>query len=215
MTKKSPLKKNDPCPCGSGNKYRDCCFDKPNNKFEHWKANAEIILSGYQRKDDLIKVFFNTLDYVDKNDWGGACHATSAVLYVLLSELGFEPILCVGEAKYEQGFFDHSWIEIDGRVFDVAVYLSMEFSKVSPPVINGYNIDTLQPSNIEYGVSGYGLDRDANRLFQVSFNQYMNDFPNFPGGLWGVVNHLALKMSLKFNIPQLKRKYTHTQWTKK
>ena len=31
MSKKARVGRNDPCPCGSGKKYKNCCLDKDLN----------------------------------------------------------------------------------------------------------------------------------------------------------------------------------------
>jgi hypothetical protein len=43
----------------------------------------------------------------------------------------------------------------------------------------------------------------------------MKGFQDYQNGLWGVVQDLGLKMSLKLDISQLEQKYSETKWTVK
>jgi hypothetical protein len=73
----------------------------------------------------LKKTFFNVLAYIDENDWQGACHATTAILFVLLREQGIAATPYVGEVSKAPIVFDHSWIEVDSEVCDAAVMNSL------------------------------------------------------------------------------------------
>lgn len=44
MAKKKP-ERNDPCPCGSGKKYKNCCQDKENNSFKSKLGILGIVLA--------------------------------------------------------------------------------------------------------------------------------------------------------------------------
>jgi len=45
----------------------------------------------------LEDIYESMLDYVVNNNFTGACHSTSATMYILLSELGLNPKLKIGE----------------------------------------------------------------------------------------------------------------------
>lgn len=40
--------RNNPCPCGSGKKYKKCCIDRPTSQFE-----TERSLSGFRMYEDV------------------------------------------------------------------------------------------------------------------------------------------------------------------
>jgi hypothetical protein len=44
------VKRNDPCPCGSGKKYKDCCYQKMYKEISSEKVNVKLTL------DDNSKV---------------------------------------------------------------------------------------------------------------------------------------------------------------
>ncbi|WP_046058657.1 lasso peptide biosynthesis protein [Clostridium sp. IBUN13A] len=137
--------------------------------------------------------------------WVGACHATSSVLFVALSELGYNPILCIGEVRYKEILFDHSWIELDGKIIDLALSMALKDVDVSAPIVLDKDLSTLQKYEGQYGVTdGNGLDFEANSIMKNSFLDYMNGFPGLKNGLWDVVNII---LDGKQNIDKLRIKY--------
>lgn len=108
-------------------------------------------------------VYLSLLHYVEDVRLGGACHSTSAILHILLSEKGIQSVIRIGEVYSTEYRFDHSWIEIQGEIFDIAVgYPSEGGIKLSGPVFDGIDLHTLQPTALAYGcgLEG-GLDEDA------------------------------------------------------
>lgn len=48
--------------------------------------------------EDIGNVLANMYRYMERKQWRGVCHASCAALYVCLSEIGYKPKLCIGEA---------------------------------------------------------------------------------------------------------------------
>ena len=69
----------------------------------------------------IKKTFFSVLKYIHKNNWTGACHATSSIMFLLLKEQGIDVNLYIGEVARESIIFDHSWLELDGKPIDAAI----------------------------------------------------------------------------------------------
>ena len=69
----------------------------------------------------LKKKFFNLLAYIQENDWAGACHATTAIMFVLLHEQGIPSAPCIVVVSKDHIVFDHSWIEVNSKICDAAV----------------------------------------------------------------------------------------------
>ena len=208
--------RNDPCPCGSGTKYKNCCLNNNNslNRLEKWKTNALQILTDSPNNESIRLIFFKTLEFIERKNWVGAGHAVSAVLYVLYSEAGLNPSLWVGEVESERGFFDHAWIELNGKIFDVAIYKNLDNGMVFSPVINGYDIDTLEITKCNYGIrSGVGMDSSVEMIVNTPFNIYMSGFQEHKNGLWGIVDDLGKECSLNIDIKRLKEKYSDTKWS--
>ena len=86
--------RNDPCPCGSGKKYKNCCLRKETMSIPD-RIKQAVKESGYN--EDIGNVLANMYRYMERKQWWGACHASCAALYVCLSEIGYKPKLCIGE----------------------------------------------------------------------------------------------------------------------
>lgn len=194
--------RNDPCPCGSGKKYKKCCLLK-----ESMSTNSLLRMAvhdaGYS--NSLADVLCNLNDYMQRKRWWGACHASSSALYVALSELGYQPILCIGELMGEGLYFDHSWIELDGRILDMAISMTLlGGASVSDPIFFGKNVRSGLMPMLKYGVPGRGIEGETLLVINTPFSEYMDKYPVEENGLWGVVQVL---LGYTIDIPMLRKKY--------
>lgn len=200
--------RNDPCPCGSGKKYKKCCLNQYGGVENFPFIIGVVRNNGYDEalSDVLCKLL---LRMQSGNRWAGACHATSAVLYVSLKELGLNPRLCVGEA--DAGFlFDHSWIQLDGKVIDLAISIPLTGQPVSAPIILDQNIQSGKKYSVVYGTDrGRGLDPEARNIIEMPFGSYMDNYPEAIDGLWSVVNSIVPKPR---DIGVLRKKYADVNW---
>ena len=206
--------RNDPCPCGSGKKYKHCCLNKSgtyikNGADEETAIRYIVKEKGYD--ENIANVLCNLMHYMNEQQWIGACHATTAVMYVALSEIGFLPKACVGEVWDEViGVFDHSWIELDNKIIDLACSMTLLGGQpVNAPVIFDVDSYTGEKYELEYGIYYTGLDSDAEHIMNTGFCDYMDAFPVCKNGLWDVV---SIILNRKMNIPDLRLKYQNTQW---
>lgn len=198
--------RNDPCPCGSGKKYKKCCMN--NDSTTNLLQAIESAFQAEHYETDISIVVTNLFRYMKKKNWIGACHATSSVLYVALSELGYSPRLCYGEIEYgTPKTADHSWVELNGKIIDLACSMTLKGgTAISNPVILGYDVITRSFPNIRYGISdGHGLDMQTRMIANMSFTEYMDMFPDEKDGLWGVLLHILPTASLE--IDAMRKKY--------
>lgn len=79
-----------------------------------------------EQKNLFIQFCDNLLSFMRKNNWYGACHATTAMMYAFAKKIGIDATPCIGECE-QKGFqpFDHSWLVIDDKIYDLAI--SMPF----------------------------------------------------------------------------------------
>lgn len=178
-----------------------------------WKASAEKIrapdLAGYR----VCTTFCGILNFIHEQAWQGACHASSAVFYVLLKEQGVDPILCRGMVEKNGIFFNHSWIEIEGRVYDAAISNTVSRKFDCPPVFAGIDLATQHDTRLVYGVQAVrGSDEIAVFVRDRGFNAYMNAFPHHNHGLWGVAKDAGKRIGVRVNIAKLKAAYSDTTW---
>ncbi len=194
--------RNDPCPCGSGKKYKQCCLLKESKSVPTLIREA-VEEAGY--KEDFTEVLCNLYSYMQKMQWWGACHASCSALYVALSELGYNPTICIGEVIGPNLYFDHSWLKLDGEILDMAICMTLlGGAAISDPVLFGKDIRTGTPPILKYGVPGRGIEGESLIVTELPFDVYMDKFPNEKDGLWGVVRKL---LGHDINIDELRKKY--------
>ncbi len=157
-------------------------------------AAAHRHLSDLPEGDRILRVLDGIHSFVHENNWQGACHATTACGFVLLGAQGIASSPCLGEVVVRDELvvaFDHSWLEIGGKVFDVAITNPLEPSPAFAAVIGGRHIDTGEATTLHYGaVSGQPQWADAQRVARMTIGEYMDGFPE-RDGLWSVARAIA------------------------
>jgi hypothetical protein len=197
--------RNDLCPCGSGKKYKKCCLDV---RFPKWRNNAKRILADDVLSDKIQSIFFGMLEYIqDTPDTKGFCYASASVFYVLFRELGLPVEIYIGQVEYDNGaLFDHSWVEIDGEIYDAAVVLPLIEEIAKSPVFKGFDLDTCIKQEAIYGYGSVdNLDTVANAILNTPITEYMNEYPKSENGLWDVAAQLAVKAGFNITFSACKR----------
>lgn len=166
----------------------------------------------HEHKSKIHNTFFVISNYFKKNPQAGACHLISGILHVLLKEQGIENDLCIGEVTYKKSkTFTHSWIEIDGKVFDIAIQLTLQF-EVNPPVYASYDLYTKNIVERVYGTNNpAGFDQMGKIVFESSFVTYMSGFPQFEEGAWQLIKIIGKDLLLEFDLKELPKRYANTQ----
>ncbi|MDX6770669.1 MAG: lasso peptide biosynthesis protein [Elusimicrobiota bacterium] len=171
------------------------------------------ILKGHPHSLTITKTLTAILRYIDKARWSGACHASSAVVFILLREQGVGVSLCLGEAQLGNVVFNHSWTELDGEVFDVSIVQTLEDEYLSAPVVMGRNVETGRQTEVQYGVhSGQPDDPPTAMLRKTSFVDFLDGFPGHPFGLWGLAVDLSAPIGLQLDVAELREKYADSRW---
>lgn len=209
--------RNDVCQCGSGKKYKKCCINKSgDDEIKEWKSNSiesfkENIFNNEQQKH-IQDAFFGVLKFIKDTDWKGSCHASSAVLYILLREYRFCPDLIIGEVYSEElkKTFDHSWIELDGKIFDAAIYNTLSNLYFKEPVFNSIDLGSNTTSNLKYGVVNAKIGFEAKSALNMNFKDYMDGFP-YRNGLWGIVEDISFKIGKPIYMKENKDRYNQTK----
>lgn len=209
--------RNDMCFCGSGKKYKKCCMVKVQNPQIMWKENFDKIDINIEKKEELKTVMFDTYDFISKNNWQGACHAMSAIQYILLNELGVSSKLCIGVVGKYPYKFDHSWIEIDNKIYDITIENGLQGIQVSKPIIASINVESLNSMDVIYGVNEK-LDYPANVIKDMSITEYLDGFDSDPEGgglstfvkegIWNLIIKFANNVNLKLDKEYLREKYS-------
>lgn len=147
----------------------------------HALEHAKAIADGLPDGDKLYAAFEPMLRFVvlSESPYLGGCHDTSAVLYMQLRQVGLQEAnvaLCIGEVKASGSRFDHSWLEVRGQVFDVAIcapHMSGGFA--GGPVFAGMDLTTNKPTQAKFGVESEDtLDEDAACVYDMNLSQYLD-----------------------------------------
>ncbi|MFS0562758.1 hypothetical protein AB1K91_18745 [Terribacillus sp. 179-K 1B1 HS] len=178
-----------------------------------YRISAEGIPFEHEQKKKIFETFFAVSDYYKKHPNPGACHLISSIFHVLLTEQDIKNELCIGEVKTGSQYFDHSWIEISGKVFDISIQLTLDGSR-NAPIYAGYDLLTNEMPVRIYGTqSPTGFDRDAKQLIKTPFVRYMDRYPDFKEGAWKIVKVVGKELRLKLDIPMLRQRYTNMERT--
>jgi hypothetical protein len=135
----------------------------------------------------------------------------------LLVAQGLKPTLCLGEVFSSDGFyFDHSWVELEGEIYDSAISKTLIHGIGFSPVYRGIDLSTKQPTLLAYGKpSGQGYDESASWIRKTGVAEYMNMFSNHPDGLCGIAKAVAKDMNLRITLESLKDSSLKLAWTER
>lgn len=179
--------------------------------------NLEKAVGAVPNNEVIKKIYTSILEFTVVTDWKGSCHESSAVIHILLNEFGIANTWCIGEALVDHGFFDHSWIEIDNSVYDIAVYKALNEKLRNGPVINGIDIITNKRTTTAYGVTSGLAEHQTTRTFKniPNLGQYLLHSPMHPKlGAWMLIDYI-LKNTFKktVDLPALIARYNSRYYT--
>ncbi len=173
-----------------------------------WLSPIENIAKSKDQKH-IAKIFVPVLSWMYNHNYHGACHDTSAAMYIVLSELNLNVTLCIGEVKTGDQYFDHSWIEVGGLIYDVAVCLPLPGQPAFPPVFASINLETKKEPTLLYGMtSPVGLDDIAQKTALITLGEYANNTPFDAINLWDLVKIFGKSAGLKINKEVVRQKYS-------
>ncbi|MEQ8261206.1 MAG: hypothetical protein RH947_13000 [Alcanivorax sp.] len=186
------------------------------NDLRAWKKNAQLLITSTPEGYKTHKAYIAMLEYIHKKDWSGACHSTSAIMVSILRSQGVSAEPFLGECRAQSFYFDHSWVEVDANVFDIAISKTLIKGIQFPPVYRGLDLGTMSPSHVNYGVqSGNGYDRNAARIKAVPLVDYMDAFPGHPYGLFGLAEELTKSMGKRISKVKLRKSCLNLVWRDK
>ncbi len=197
---------NEPCPCGSGKKYKRCCRDKSVDIWTLWHKNAAQIAQDEGLDNQLAEIFCTLLKFISNYNWMGACHGTSAILYVIFRELGYEPKLCTGVISAGFWMSGHSWVELDGKVYDVSCYFPTAAIAQMMPVFHGRELDVMRDTPTQYGVSDAPHAKDVEMVISATVSQVMAADHEELGNanLWQVLASVCMEAKVPIPIIDIK-----------
>ena len=205
--------RNDPCPCGSGKKYKKCCMNVTPSTLSATDAIEKMIAeSGYP--ENVTEVLLNLFRYLFIKRLQGACYAFNSVLYIALSELGYNPQLCYGEVGNNRNTINHCWVELNGTVIDAAYHISLlhrlqEQQQTFTPVVKVEDIERLKQPSEQFGITVRGLDSVSMQFANEPFSKYMDNYQLEKNGLWGVLAKIMPNENVDIDV--LRKKYANVE----
>lgn len=141
---------------------------------------ANAITATIPNGEAVLARFAELLKFVVESDYCGGCHDSSAVLHMILAEAGIPSTLCIGEVGVGGFFFDHSWVEIDGLIYDAAVCMPHPDGEiVGGPVFGSIDLETELQSHLHFGAeSGEGLGDAAQPALRLDLQGYSSVQPD-------------------------------------
>ncbi|AMO19763.1 hypothetical protein [Flavobacterium columnare] len=175
----------------------------------HWKENLINALENFDQSEKIELIFTEFLEITYKLDWKGACHESTSVIHILLNELGINNNWKIGEVFGNECLFDHSWIEIDNKIFDIAITKTLFEKARNAPIINDIDINKNCIHNIEYGIkSGQELSPETQFVMNIDLSDYLSNSPINPTyGTWAIILDIGKKLNLNLDIKLLIKKY--------
>lgn len=180
------------------------------NEVQRWLSQAEQSALALLNGQQLFEAYKTLLWLTFSRGWQGACHDTSAVLYIVLSEMGLSPTLLIGEVRGPNFIFDHSWVEFENNIFDVAVGFPSEGGgDAGPSVFASLDLRTGRTTELEYGIrSDYCLDKIGQSVSIKNLEEYSEH--QDPGAtVWDITAEVGGNMGLEFRKSDLRSKYGH------
>ncbi|CRM08121.1 Prophage CP4-57 integrase [Pseudomonas sp. 31 R 17] len=122
------------------------------------------------------------------------------------------PELVIGEVMSTLGTFDHSWVEVDGKIFDIAVSLPDKGGvDVGPPIFSNLDLDSAQPTQLRYGVrTTIGLHEHGLKIAHKTLDEY-SKMQNPNGAVWDLTSLIADLCGFSLDTDYLKREYGHVR----
>lgn len=163
--------------------------------------------------DDIFIDFYN--DMLKGDLIKGGCHFLSSILFILLSEAGINSKLCLGNVQKDGQIFSHSWIEVNDRIFDIAI------SDTNNPTLNNLgvifnDIDsyTYEKTCIQYGVLPNSdlVDQTGKSIEGMTIGKYFMNCPNGKNFVWEYIINFYKRRKKFLNTGRLKEKYYEKSW---
>jgi hypothetical protein len=180
------------------------------------QLTAETIdwaMRDHPQREVTAKVFYGLCRFMNAWEVNGGCHVLSMMAYVLLREVGVDSTLNAGWARAPWGAFTHSWTELDGRPFDIAISRPNLHRRElrSPAVVYGVEVGSRNPTRITYGVPGPALDEETFRIATGTVSSWANRAP-IPDWPWDRLVEVGAEMGLTLSREGLRAAHSKAPW---
>ena len=146
-----------------------------------------LIQDAMKDKDDkMTSVFVRIYNRLHERKCYSSALSTSITLQLALKKLGYDSLLILGTVAYQNVSYPHIWLEIDQRIYDLAIHLDTQHQpvllnndiKVEPPQINiSYNDAKIDYSAFQ--LADTYIMSDLKRLVGKKYSEYIDNAPQF------------------------------------
>ena len=156
----------------------------------------------------LVKIF----DMICDNKEDDGCLSDSVALLVVLRTLGYDAKLCYGLCTSPEGLdFYHAWLEMDGRILDMAIYGNAHFSPfwLDDRSIGPYVFENYDDTRVKYYNRRFDEDWNQCQLYTVirmrSLKAYIDNAPN--DCMWKLIFELLGEVNSRSRRKKLEKYY--------
>lgn len=146
----------------------------------------------------------------------GASYLITAIGHILLAEQRIPSTPCMGLVGHRNGRFDHSWLEMKGAIYDLAIEYPRDARAKQPMVVAGLHLDGTRPE-ILYGLDPKPFETpphpDGDEARTRSLSQYIDTVSSLGAPVWSMLAELGSGRNLQLDAEQLRKKYAKTPWT--
>jgi len=175
-----------------------------------WQKNIDTLKTGLTQGVKIAEIYSVILKWIYENEYRGGCHDTSVAMYIVLQESNIDCDLFFGEVKTENQYFDHSWVEINMKIYDASICMPLLGGKWHPPVFSSYCLENNILSSLVYGASsGKGFDDTGQFVSSVNLSAYSQSHTENPNKVWELAKLFGKEAGIKLNIGKLKKQYGH------
>lgn len=131
-----------------------------------------------EQEGQLLNFCESLYGFMKRKMWYGACHVTTAMMFAFAKKIGIEANACIGECEQE-GYdpFDHSWLLIEGKIYDLAIAMPFELDMAKGPVYGSIDSRTGSEVDMRYGIKFLGLGPQAELAYEHNIYDYLKGSP--------------------------------------
>ena len=161
--------------------------------------------------DKLSSAVVRMFNRLEERHCYASAMSTSITLFLAMKFVGVEPRLILGTVQYQGLSYPHAWIELDGKIFDLATYQDIKHQ----PVLKERNLKLINPQiNISYEdaskeICYYPFQfgdtwpmANMKRLVGKTFEAYAEEAPMFD--IWADACYILEESEIPENVDFLK-----------
>jgi len=172
--------------------------------------NKVAVSSPKEHKTKIAYSFI--LNWVHENDYKGACHDISVVLFLVLSEIGYDCDIVIGEIKLETGAVtDHSWITANQLIYDIAISKPNYPEHNHVPIFKGVALNGDSKITCQFGVAYEGLSLESEFVLGATIIEYCHFHPKGVDFVFKLACQALKSAGVRVSSVKLKNAYSNVK----